>query len=694
MSDELRRLLAYEIEKRVAPLEVGPADADGALLAVVSLKGSAGLAGEAGLAASLTRLEVRLRSGDATAVAATVALLRRAAQRIKEGSAAVPDNWPVPPFDLEPGEIDPDVRGPYHSEVKDRLAALDLCLSGDDDVIEKVRVAFRHVHTLKGAASAVGDEPMSWFCHGLEERLRDVTEDARAKLALLEVSKVRGVLGAMAEAPAATLRRLRDEVESPPSSGALKDASSDDEGNDATVRVATENINELLSRIDGLGTMREELDRQARRAREAARRVRAIRAEGAHATAGTADRREAVDRALATLGDDLDAMGGELRHAGDAFGTDLLHVKRLAGVLRTTSMGSIFDRVAAVVEAEGRRLGREVRTRATGDEELIDRRLTERLVEPCMHIARNAVAHGIEAPEVRRAAAKDPIGTITLTAKRAGDKLSVTIADDGAGVDLSRVRAHAVARGVLTEERAAAEPDAQILALLLRPGFSLRQAPDLLAGRGIGLDIALHGIRKLGGSLKLMSRPGQGFSVRLELPTDPAVSGLRVERMTEDDLPAAIEIVELTGTRPADEQRQVAATRLREELGRPWSRVRVVRSPAGELLAMLVAWQVADEVHVLDVVTRASWRRRGLGRALMNELVAFAKGLPVRHILLEVRRSNAPAIKLYRSLGFFATNVRRRYYDDGEDAVEMRLVFDETSREVRLLADEIPIENP
>ena len=78
----------------------------------------------------------------------------------------------------------------------------------------------------------------------------------------------------------------------------------------------------------------------------------------------------------------------------------------------------------------------------------------------------------------------------------------------------------------------------------------------------------------------------------------------------------------------------------------------------------------------------------------MNELVAFAKGLPVRHILLEVRRSNAPAIKLYRSLGFFATNVRRRYYDDGEDAVEMRLVFDETSREIRLLADEIPIENP
>ncbi|MFO0671703.1 MAG: GNAT family N-acetyltransferase [Polyangiaceae bacterium] len=102
---------------------------------------------------------------------------------------------------------------------------------------------------------------------------------------------------------------------------------------------------------------------------------------------------------------------------------------------------------------------------------------------------------------------------------------------------------------------------------------------------------------------------------------------------------------------------------------------------------------MADEVHVLDVATARSAQRRGIARALMTELVTLTKAQPVRHVLLEVRRSNAPAIRLYRSLGFFATNVRRRYYDDGEDAVEMRLVLDETTREVRWLPDEIVVES-
>jgi [ribosomal protein S18]-alanine N-acetyltransferase len=283
---------------------------------------------------------------------------------------------------------------------------------------------------------------------------------------------------------------------------------------------------------------------------------------------------------------------------------------------------------------------------------------------------------------------------ITLSAKRVGNRLHVTIADDGAGVDLAKVREHAVRVGVLTAERAAAADDALLLSLLLRPGFSTQTAPDLLSGRGIGLDIAASGVQKLGGNVKLMSRSGQGFSVRIEVPVDAAAGGVRIERMTEVDIPNAVEIMEHSGLRDPDTQRRAASTRLREELGRPWARVRVARDPGGELLALLVAWHIADEVHVLDVVTRRSARRRGIARALMSELIGFARGLPIKHLLLEVRRGNAPAIKLYRGLGFFAMNVRKKYYDDGEDAVEMRLLLDDVTREVRLMPDEIALDGP
>jgi ribosomal-protein-alanine N-acetyltransferase len=140
------------------------------------------------------------------------------------------------------------------------------------------------------------------------------------------------------------------------------------------------------------------------------------------------------------------------------------------------------------------------------------------------------------------------------------------------------------------------------------------------------------------------------------------------------------------------EEDDLAAARrsLDEELARPWSVVRVARR--GEAIAgALVAWVVADEVHVLDVATHPAHRRRGVARVLVTDLLALAHARGARHLYLEVRRSNAAAIALYRSLGFAATGVRARYYADDEDAVEMSLALDPLTGAPRPRADEVDL---
>jgi len=157
-----------------------------------------------------------------------------------------------------------------------------------------------------------------------------------------------------------------------------------------------------------------------------------------------------------------------------------------------------------------------------------------------------------------------------------------------------------------------------------------------------------------------------------------------VEKMEEGDVDA---VAAIEGPTRMD----VAA--LRGELERPWSRLWVARAqPAPEAVAYVVTWHVADELHVLNVATRTDRRRQGIGRSLMDEVVGYARASKVKHVLLEVRRSNTPAIALYRGVGFFAMGVRARYYPDDEDAVEMVLLFDPATGAIVPRQDQIRLD--
>jgi ribosomal-protein-alanine N-acetyltransferase len=161
--------------------------------------------------------------------------------------------------------------------------------------------------------------------------------------------------------------------------------------------------------------------------------------------------------------------------------------------------------------------------------------------------------------------------------------------------------------------------------------------------------------------------------------------------MTEADLPAVAEIErEAFGAHPRSNAMSQAD--LREELVRPWSRTWVAESELA-VAGFLLVWHIVDEVHVLNVAVRTAQRRKGIARVLLTQLFAYAREKSVAAMYLEVRIGNHPALELYRVHGFRTVNIRRGYYADGEDAVEMRLDFDAKGAIV-LKPDEVRLPTP
>jgi ribosomal-protein-alanine N-acetyltransferase len=174
------------------------------------------------------------------------------------------------------------------------------------------------------------------------------------------------------------------------------------------------------------------------------------------------------------------------------------------------------------------------------------------------------------------------------------------------------------------------------------------------------------------------------------------MSGHAVCTMTEEDIAtvAAIELLSFSHTAivAPDGLAPTPEARLREELARPWSHSWVIRGENTQAVSFLVAWHVADEVHVLNVAVHPAHRRRGRGAALLAHVIEFARTKQARHLLLEVRRSNTSAIRMYRAAAFFVTGVRRRYYPDDEDAVEMALLLDPRTGEIARRTDEVSLD--
>jgi two-component system, chemotaxis family, sensor kinase CheA len=182
--------------------------------------------------------------------------------------------------------------------------------------------------------------------------------------------------------------------------------------------------------------------------------------------------------------------------------------------VRLVPIGEVFERMRFVARDVARETGKQVRVDNSGGNTEIDKIVVERMLEPLLHLVRNAVSHGIEPAHVRAAAGKDESGLITLRAQSAGDQIVIEVIDDGAGLDEERIRAIAHDRGVATSHT-----DGELLQILCTPGFSTKASSDLASGRGVGMEVVLKAVQNVGGDLKLETEKGRGtrFTIRLPL---------------------------------------------------------------------------------------------------------------------------------------------------------------------------------
>jgi two-component system chemotaxis sensor kinase CheA len=186
-------------------------------------------------------------------------------------------------------------------------------------------------------------------------------------------------------------------------------------------------------------------------------------------------------------------------------------------------VSNIFSKMPRIVRDLSQSLGRRVRLQVEGQDTELDKSLLEAIKDPLTHAVRNSLDHGIEPPEVRQAAGKDPEGTLKLRAAQEGSHVIIEVSDDGGGVSVEKVRQKAIERGLITPERAAQLAERELLQLIFLPGFSTAAAVTNVSGRGVGMDVVRTNVEKIGGKVEIDSRAGKGTTLRLRIPLTLAI---------------------------------------------------------------------------------------------------------------------------------------------------------------------------
>ena len=186
--------------------------------------------------------------------------------------------------------------------------------------------------------------------------------------------------------------------------------------------------------------------------------------------------------------------------------------------MRMASVGTIFNRFPKMVRQLARDLDKKVKLEIIGADTELDRTIIDEIGDPLVHLIRNGLDHGIEAPEERVTKGKLETGVLTLRAYRSGNHVFIELEDDGAGINREKVLAKALENGVVTEEVAETLTDRQVAELILASGFSTAQSVTGVSGRGVGLDVVKSTIESLGGYISIDSKEGEGSLFQIQLP--------------------------------------------------------------------------------------------------------------------------------------------------------------------------------
>ncbi len=190
---------------------------------------------------------------------------------------------------------------------------------------------------------------------------------------------------------------------------------------------------------------------------------------------------------------------------------------------RMQPIGRVWRRLPRIVRDLATELGKDIVLETLGSDTELDRQMLDEIADPLIHMIRNACDHGIEAPDDRLAAGKPARGTIQLGAYHEGGHIVVTVADDGCGIDAGRVRARAIASGLIGHADAEAMPDALVRRFIFEPGFTTAAAVTSVSGRGVGMDVVRLHIERIGGSIDVQSVRGEGTSFTIRIPLTLAI---------------------------------------------------------------------------------------------------------------------------------------------------------------------------
>jgi len=195
--------------------------------------------------------------------------------------------------------------------------------------------------------------------------------------------------------------------------------------------------------------------------------------------------------------------------------------------IRMMPMDYVFSRFPRLIRDLSAKLGKQVQLVTVGKETELDKSLIERIIDPITHLVRNSLDHGIEGPERRAYAGKDPVGRLTLSAQHQGGSIVIEVKDDGGGLVREKILAKALQQGMPVSE---SMPDEDVWQLIFAPGFSTAEAVTDVSGRGVGMDVVKRNIHEMGGHVEIASVQGKGTTIRIVLPLTLAIlNGMSVK---------------------------------------------------------------------------------------------------------------------------------------------------------------------
>jgi two-component system chemotaxis sensor kinase CheA len=404
---ELDRLLCKELERRLPALRSAETSVMDARAVLHALKGSAAMAGYSELALVIGQLGERVRTGSVDARADAFDMLGAVLARLRSGRPPFATTWPEPPPSLSPSRVDARFAFEYHAAMRDRLIEIDQLLADDDEPAMLIEQALRTIHTIKGAAAAVGDDVVAWYCHGLETRMRGGHETARApREMLMELSRDRVLLALLIDDGTRGLETLRAVTGSderrlhrvppsrPPSTSPSSYHPPEDE---PALRVGPAALDQLVERLEGVDAIGDDLASASAVATRMSTRLSGVRHSVLDALRRIGPARPWGPPSAALV--ELEAAGDTLRRAavraniaaltfrsGSSFVRSRTRdLREGLAALRRTSMGWVFERVGRAVlrfaDQQGKLVGNDQRARCAKALEQPDIRLVARSEE-------------------------------------------------------------------------------------------------------------------------------------------------------------------------------------------------------------------------------------------------------------------------------------------------------------------------